>query len=82
MREGQAEVDIEALIREALREVLDEQLERLLEVVLKEVGGLSAQILGLQGGLGSLADAGRNTGTGADLAELILSASARGGRFL
>ena len=82
MREAQGEVDIEALIREALREVLDEQLERVLEVLLKEVGGLSAQILGLQGGLSGFGEAGRNTGTGADLAELILSASARGGRFL
>jgi hypothetical protein len=64
-------------LRGVLREVLDEQLERLLEVLLKEVAGISAQLLGLQG----TSVGARDVGTFLDIAELIVAATARGGRF-
>ena len=77
MREGPREIEMDELLREVLREVLDEQLERLLEVLLKEVAGISTQLLGLQG-----ASVGaRDVGTSSDIAELIVAATARGGRF-
>lgn len=80
MREGSSELEIDDVLRDVLREVLDEQLERLLEVLLKEVAGISTQILGLQGGLGA-GGGQRDVGTSSDIAELIVAATARGGRF-
>lgn len=66
-------------VQEILREILDEQIERLLETLLKEIAGVNSQVSLLQGLLGSGGPA--NVGTGGDLAELIVAATARGGRF-
>ena len=75
------QTDIDDLIRRVVKEVLDDAIEGLLEVLLKEVGGLSTQILRLQSG-GISQSIEPQPGTSGDIAELILAATARGGRFL
>ena len=74
--------EIEAAVREALQGVLEEQFERVLELLLKEITGLSAQVLRLQGRIELAASANAGVGASGDLSALMASAAARGGRFL
>lgn len=68
-------------IEVALREILEEQIERLLETVLKEIAGVNAQVSLLQSLIGASGSGGSGVGAGGDIAELIVAATSRGGRF-
>ncbi|MEM8616220.1 MAG: hypothetical protein AAGF20_04720 [Pseudomonadota bacterium] len=76
--------EIRQVVREAVGDVLGEllqaHLERLSEVLLEQIGGLSDDIVGLRAGLAQPSSGG--AGAAGDLSELILAATARGGRFL